>query len=269
MLTSKLKLIALIVGLAVILCCAWLKPLDSLATQRVDEGFKRAAISFGTARAISAVISLVQDVNISGNVVFAGVEFSPGEVLHPIRDLTDKFADLMLAATVIFGAMKLLIVIGGSTLSSLAVTSATLGWSWFSWRGHPSPIWLSKLAVILILIRFAVPITMLGSDAVYKTFMANEYTASQAVLDGNAKPDGSMAPPAPNVLAAKIAAISQGAKQFVDHMISVIVVFLLQTLVIPLLLFWALFRVLSAIFQKPVYRGTHQTENGPVLEVRS
>jgi len=182
MIAAKLKLIVLLIGVTAILFCAWVGPLDTNAKKHVDDGFKRAAVSFGTARLIGAVISVAQGTDISFQPLGIGMKFAPGEALHSMADLVDKFGDLMFAATVIFGAMKVLLNIGGNIWSSLAVTGAMLGVICYHWRGQPSPIWFSKLVVILLLIRFAVPITMVGSDSIYRIFMADDYKASQSAL---------------------------------------------------------------------------------------
>jgi hypothetical protein len=286
MLASKLKMIALFVGLTAILICAWTKPLDTMAQQRVDEGFKRAIVSFGTARLIGAVISVVQDIDFSAQPFGVGVKIAPGQVLHPIGDLVDKFADMMFAATVVFGAMKMLLIIGGSVWSSSAVTGTTLGWIWCHWRGRQSPIWLSKLVVVLFLVRFAVPIAMVGSDTVYKIFMADDYKASQSALaapvDKLESSDKSSLEVLntggiggynrlkelvwSNINLAK--SMVQGATQIAEHIIKVIVVFLLQTLVIPLLFFWALYRVFTTMFQSSLARRINKVDGEAVLDTR-
>lgn len=268
MVASKLKLIVMLISLTAILFCAWAKPMDDYAMKQVDAGFKRAVASFATARLLSAVISVAQ-----GTEVTTGIGFilAPGQALHPISDLVEKFADLMLTATIIFGAMKVLLLIGGNYWSSLAVTGATILWIWYFWRGLPSPLWLSRLAVILMLIRFAVPVVMVGSDAIFKQFMADDYKTSQSALDitagnidSNPMPQASSADEigllekAKGWVAAKldvsasINALRDGAANLVEHIIKLIVVFLLQTLVIPLVVFWVLYRVITAMFQTPV-----------------
>jgi hypothetical protein len=268
MIVSKLKLIALLAGLAAILFCAWAKPLDTIAMQRVDEGFKRAIVSFGTARLIGAVISVAQGTDVSMQPAGVGVKFAPGQAFHPIADLLENFADMMLAATVIFGAMKVLLIIGGSSWLSLVITGVTLWWAWFHWRGHPSPLWLSKLAIVLMLLRFSVPVVMVGSDAIFQHFMADGYNSSQSALAATVSEleSSPLSQASSNTdvgtwekmkkwvttnidVTARLKAMAKGATRMVDHMINVIVVFLLQTLVIPLLLFWALYRVLMAMFQ--------------------
>lgn len=271
MMVSKLKLITIVVSLFAILFCAWAKPLDDFAMEQVDAGFKRAIVSFGTARLLGAVISVAQGTDVIMQPVGIGMKFAPGQVLQPIGDLVGKFADLMLTATVIFGAMKVLLLIGGNYWSSMAVTGATLLWIWYFWRGRPSPLWLSRLAVILMLIRFAIPVVMVGSDAVFQQFMADDYKTSQSALDvtaGNIESSPIPQTSSDNEIGmwekmktwvttnidvpARLKSMAQGATKLVEHIIKLIVVFLLQTLVIPLVFFWALYLVITAMFQNPV-----------------
>jgi hypothetical protein len=302
MMASKLKLITLLVSLTAILFCAWAKPLDTIAKEQVDAGFKRALISFGSARVVSAAISFAQDVNFSAQPFGFGVEFSPGQALHSIGNLVDKFADLMLAATVIFGSMKMLLIIGGSFWVSLAVTGAFLVWGAYYLRGHPSPIWLSKLVIILLLTRFSVPIAMVGSDLVYQQFLTARYTENQSVIDktankmdvipkagadglapdGNpvidsgAGPDGAKPklfprslpkPPMPPFIKnlPSISELVKASKELPERIINLIVVFLLQTLVIPLFFFWALCRVLMAMFQTSESWRANKTDERAVI----
>jgi hypothetical protein len=101
-----LSVAALIVG-------AWLAPLDLPAMQQVDAGLKRALVSFATARALNAVISVAQGTQASVQPLGVGVTLSPGQILDPVNDLVEKFSDLMLVASVVFGIQKVLISIGG------------------------------------------------------------------------------------------------------------------------------------------------------------
>ena len=271
MVISKMKATILFVSLAAILFFAWAKPIDNFAKKQVDAGFKRAVISFATARGLGAIISVAQGTDVSAQPGGIGVKFAPGQILHPLADLVAKFSDLMLTVTIIFGAMKVLLVIGGNSGVSIAVTVVTVLWLWFYWRGRIPPLWLSRLAIILLLIRFSVPVTMAGSDAVYEMFMADEYKTSQSSLDAstgmlrsqdytttNANADSSWLERAKEWVASKlnvkahIESMKEAVNRMVEHIINIIVVFMLQTIVIPLVFFWALYRVVTAMFQTPV-----------------
>jgi hypothetical protein len=119
---------------------------------------------------------------------------------------------------------------------------------------------------VLLLIRFAVPLVTVGSDALFQVFMENDYSASQNAIAGNADEVGTLGEPGGDVKAqggliervrewwsgkfdvgARIEKLKQVASQLIEHMIKLIVVFLMQTLVTPLLLFWILYRVGKAM----------------------
>jgi len=278
---SKLKLTALLIGLALVMYCSWAQTLDSVAMKQVDAGIKNASISFGTARAIGAVISVAQSIDLG-----VGVKIGIGQALQPIGDLVAKFGDLMFAATVAFGVMKVLLTIGGSKGLSLVVTVTLLGWIGLYLHGSPSPVWLSKLVIILLLARFAVPIVMCGSNAVFQKYMADDYKKNETALatmpdrlyadlrglvfvnnDGGIL-NGLKLPSIQNIQDT-IKSMVQKGSEAVDQMIKTIVVFLLQTLVIPLLLFWALWRVLIAMFQNLEYVNPRKTGEKTSLEVQS
>lgn len=264
-----LKRYALPVTLAAIVLCAWLRPLDDMAAERIDQGFNRALASFATARLAGAVISVAQGTDVDVQPFGVGVKLAVGQVLRPVGELVAQFAELMLMATVIFGAMKVLLAIGGSAGVSLALTVLALGVGWKHWRARHLPLWAWRFLAVLILIRFALPVVMVGSDAIFREFMADDYAASQNALGGssaklesdamlagaakNGSGESSMGQNAKDWLAknidisGRIDALRQSATQITSHIIKLIVVFLLQTLVIPLLLFWALYRALMAM----------------------
>jgi hypothetical protein len=120
--------ILLVLSLVAVLLGAWLAPLDAPATQQVDAGLKRALVSFATARALNAVISVAQGTEVSLQPLGVGVTLAPGQLLDPVNDLVEKFSDLMLMASVAFGVQKVLISMGGYWLISLLLTFAAIGW---------------------------------------------------------------------------------------------------------------------------------------------
>jgi hypothetical protein len=192
---------------------------------------------------------------------------TPGQALDPINDLVEQFSTLMLLASVSFGVQRVLIAIGGHAVVSVLLSLVALGWTAWRWRGAPRP-WLTRLLVLLLLVRFAVPLAVLGSDLAFRTFLARDYAEAQAQLGGSADRLGAaaaQAPPAtspPNEsfldrlkrlgasaaqsadVSARIEALRRQAATAVDHLVTLTVIFLLQTLVLPLALLWGL-RVLG------------------------
>lgn len=252
---------------AVMLVAAWLPRLDVLATQQVDAGLKRALASFATARALNAVISVVQGTEVSVAPGGAGVVLTPGQVLDPVNDLVEKFSTLMLAASVSFGIQKVLIMIGGSWMVAALLTLAVLARVLLYLRQLHPPPWLTSALVVLLMVRFAIPLVTLGSDALFQEFLVGDYQSSQQGIDsasgqiGKSESLGSVTTEANGDqglvaklkdwwsrnadLGTRLEKLKQAAEQATDHIIRLIVIFLLQTLVIPLLLLWALYGVTS------------------------
>ncbi len=254
--------------LAVVLASAWLKPLEIAASHQVDAGLKRALVSFATARALNAIISVVQGTDVSVEPAGVGIKFAPGQALRPINDLVAQFAELMLAASVSFGVMKVLLGMGSHWAVSVLLSLFALAWFGLRWRGREAPVWLARILLVLLLVRFAVPLVTLGSDALFRKFLDGDYAASQNAIDGNTAQLATLSLPpsdagagmgerikgwwSKNVdLSARIEKLKQVASLLTEHIVKLIVIFLMQTLVMPLLLFWALYRVGKAVLDPP------------------
>ena len=264
--TARRVMLAL--SLATMVLCSWLAPLDSISIQQADAGLKRALISFAAARALNAVISVAQGTEVSAQPWGFGVNFTPGQILDPVNDLVEQFSNLMLAASVAFGVQKVLIVIGGYWLVSLALTSATLIWAWLYFRQRQPPVWLSRMLIILVMLRFAVPMVTIATDMLFQKFMAVDYATSQQVIDTASGQVAKLNPSAPitsenqgllektkgwwsqNVdVKTRFENLKQAAEQATEHIIKLIVIFLLQTLIIPLLLLWVLYSAARDVFE--------------------
>ena len=270
--------------LAVAVACAWLKPLDDMAGAQAQAGFKRAVASFATARALNAVISVVQGTEFSVQPLGIGVTLTPGQMLDPLNDLVERFSDLMLMASVAFGVQLLLLEVGVHWIMSLLLSLAAVAWAWQYWqwagghppvplpmeggdegsratpapgswlrplgaarRGRPSAL-LGRVLVALLLVRFIVPLAGMGSDLVYRGFMQAQYAASQQGIEQSSQAIGALIPNE-GVASQKwwqfnkhIEQLGATIDQTVEHTIRLIVVFLLQTLILPLAVFWILLR---------------------------
>jgi len=271
MLIARRALVAF--TMAAVTACAWLAPLDAPAMRQVDAGLKRALVSFATARLLNAVISVAQGTEASVQPFGVGITFTPGQILDPVNDLVEQFSHLMLAASVAFGIQKALISIGSYWPVSLALSAAALAWWWLHLRRQQVPPWLSRLLVILLMLRFAVPVVTLGSDLLWQKFLAADYAASQQLIDSATGQAGQLNPTvaapdnrgliesmkdwlAKNGDIGKHAEnLKRAAEQATEHIIRLIVIFVLQTLVIPLLLLWALYAFVRQVFERSGPRG--------------
>jgi len=265
---ALLSLSALVLG-------AWLAPLDAPAQAQVDAGLKRALVSFATARALNGVISVAQGTEVSLQPLGIGVTLAPGQLLDPANDLVEQFSNLMLMASVAFGVQKILIGIGSYWLISLALSLAALGWAVFTLRHQPAPSWLSGTLVVAVMLRFAIPVVTLGSDLLWQKFLAADYATSQQIIDNATGTVAKLNPPEPEAanqpgwldamkgwvskngdIKARFERLKQAAEQATEHIIKLIVIFLLQTLVIPLLLLWGLTALARLVVQASLGRNS-------------
>jgi len=255
--------------IAILLISAWYAPIDEPATQQVDAGLKRALVTYGTARLMHGAFSVVQGTQFNVAPAGLGTTLSPGQSLAPVTEMLKQFSDVMLLVCVSFGMQKLLISIGGYWVISLALTITVLGWGLQFVRRRQSPEWLTKLLIVLLMVRFALPLTILGSEVLFKSFLEKDYTVSQnaissvptqvettAGLDSTDTKNLSIFGSTKEWFLAKLKGITDRHESIMnsvglaaEHMVTLIGIFVLQTLVIPLLLLWALSGLARLCFQ--------------------
>ncbi len=265
-----LRQAALILVLLIVLACSWLKPMDEPAKAQGDAGLKRALISFASARAIGGLLSVVQAAQVDIQPAGLGVTLSPGQLLAPVNDLVKHFADLMLMACVAFGIQKVLIGISGHLLISAALTVTTVAWAAVKLRGHYMPTWLAKSFVILLMLRFAIPVAMLGTNELTQKFLKADYEAAQTAITAEVVKAGSYGvpnpPPAvangwlpsmpsviPNLaqIRARYDEMRIALEQSTEHVVKLMVVFLLQTLLLPLVIIWLMYGIARVTVERP------------------
>lgn len=257
----------LLAVLGAAMALAWFPWLDRHADTQASEGLKRALATFATARALGAVLSVAESTEVDLKVLGSGFTTAPGKVLRPLNDLVDKFADMMLLASVAFGVQLLLLKFGGHVVVAMALSAAMLLWVAARWRRSEGAAlrWLQPALVILLILRFAVPLASLASEGAYRVFMKPSYDAaydqvsaitpatsgeseSKGAVIGRLKAwkDQTLKP------AVKVEAIISEARSATDRIVELIAIFVVQTLLIPLAFLWLCVRILRyAAFPAP------------------
>ncbi|MES2582675.1 MAG: hypothetical protein V4627_08165 [Pseudomonadota bacterium] len=295
----RLAILALVLLFIVL---SWSKDISALANAQVDAGLKRSLVSFASARALNAVISVVQGTEVVVHPLGVGITLALGQVLDPINDLVEQFSSVMLMASVAFGIQKLLLTVTSNWAVSAAVTGLAVAWAALFWVNR-APRWLSRLLVVVVFLRLVMPITLIGSAFIFEKFLATDYETSLLMIDQTGaalkKLDGGAPPPAepsaPAATAGKPAASAEkkgffsgamealgGAKDAVvaakdkvsdaldvsadqaqarfeniqamaertaERMVTLIVVFLVQTIVVPCILLFGLYRLLGGLVE--------------------
>ena len=289
----KLVTLALVVLFIVL---SWSKDISAMANSQVDAGLKRSLVSFASARALNAVISVVQGTEVVVQPLGVGITLTLGQMLDPINDLVEQFSSVMLVASVAFGVQKLLLSIASTWVISTVVTVLALVWASLYWF-NKAPDWLSRLLVVVVFLRLVMPVTLIGSALVFDRFSATDYQTSLLALDQTGaalkalnaepaavpktKPHAPLAAPeakkglfsgamdalngakdsvlaakdkvtgaldaSANAVQAKFESIRTLAESAAERMITLIVVFLMQTIVVPIILLFVLYRLLGGL----------------------
>lgn len=244
-----------------LLLLSWTRLLDQPAADYLDGALKRTLVTFAVARAVNGSISMLQDADISVSPVGIGVSFSPGELLDPINDLIEQFSSILLLAAISLGTQKILLGISAALPVLIGLGLAGLGLLVAHWRGGSAAArrgWL-RIATVLLLLRFLVPVYALASQALDHAFLAPRYAEASAALDlGRAAAERATQPVAAD-LAAPPAGIGERLADWLhqagqsldwrtrietlrgqlgtvsDQIVTLSVVFLMQSVLLPLL----------------------------------
>jgi hypothetical protein len=229
---------------------------------------------YAVARGLNAVISVAQGTEISVAPLGGGAVIAVGQALDPINDLIEQFSALMLLAAVAFGLQTLLIKIGANDAVSVLLTLSALIWLGLWWLRHQTPDWLGRVILLLLLVRFAMPLSVLASEAVYRGVIEGGYedsekfiatgteTARRATQKSQQEPSLAVEPAkdakaswwrqawrdltqitgaikdSTRDVKVIVADMTTNAERTAEHMIRIVVAFLLRTLVLPLLFLW-------------------------------
>lgn len=272
----KLAFSVLAVILLVVLHGGWL---DQYAKNYTEQGLQRVLVTYAVARGLNGVISVVQGTEVSVEPVGIGVTFTPGQVLDPVNDLVEQFSWLVLASGVSLGIQRLLIIMTASTSFTLLVSiSMLLAVLVYWWPKIPPATGrvILRLALILLLLRLVVPVIALLNQAVYWYFLEPQYASSQAMLEQSGfelqqqQPQAQDVTPVPSNneplldklkrayqsasnavdIDAKLDRMKQIASDMSEKILDLMVVFIVQSILFPLLFLWLAYRLVLQVFKR-------------------
>ena len=263
------RLFAVLLAAAVV-ACAWLRPMDTEAIEKVNDGLQKALITYGTARLLHGSVSVLQGTQVNAEPGGIGATFTPGQVLAPAAEMLKQFSDVMLAVCIAFGIQKLLISVGSHWTVSAALTASALAWLLTVFRRPGQSAWSAKLFIILLMAQFAVPVIALVSDQIFRHVLDPGYQAAQQAINPVARGTETAAQLQSSgdkpgmvdrikdwirdkaaVPVAEYQSLKTRVEQATEHIVRLLAVFVLQTIILPLLLLWALYVIARALLRWP------------------
>jgi len=178
-------LFSLFIVLAVALAASGIA--DQFGLRFLEGGMKRALVTFGITRTLNGVISVAQGTEVAIEPAGVGINFAPGEILDPVNDLVERFSWVMLTASASLGLQKLLlelfewspvtIIYAGSGLILLVmillhrrVSGGVLNF-------------FVRIFVMLTIVRFLLPVLSVSAEVIHEGFLQTKYDAAITSLE--------------------------------------------------------------------------------------
>ncbi len=151
-----------------------LQGIDGMADNYFSESIKAATISYATTRGVNAVVSVVKESHLELAPAGVGVTIAAGQVLDPIDDMTERLSSIMVAAIASLGIQKIGFEIS-KALAFKAIAIVLLLTTPLLWLNSTILMPLLqpaiKICLILLLLRFMLPVSALISDSLYSNWL--------------------------------------------------------------------------------------------------
>jgi hypothetical protein len=261
--------------LTVIACAGALTGhIDRASEAQAENALKNALVTFAVARTLNGVISAAQGTEVALEPGGVGVVLSVGEVLDPINDLIERFSAVMLVAASSLGLQALLLNITGWWGVSAFFVAAAAAFLVTIWAPESAVADYATPALRVLLIglfvRFAVPLLIVGTTLISDAFLVPEQKAATAILETTtadieelnqetqaaSTTDQSLMDRLGEIIDNSLASIQvrerltllkDSAARASEHIVSLIAIFVLQTIILPLVFLWLFVEGLKGI----------------------
>lgn len=246
---------------------------DQYGKKYTDDAFERAIITFGVARGLNGVISVAQGTEVAIHPAGLGINFTPGQILDPINDLIEQFSWVMLASSASLGIQKIFLTICSTWVVTALLLALLAIMVFYLWKPQTLPSgWvkaMQSLLLIVLFVRFSVPLAAIGSEVFYQYFLSDQYKQATSQLEQTKEKISSLnsslqTQKEPDNLLDKAKGWLDSASNLVDmesrledykqaatdasrHAINLTVVFLIQTVIFPVMFLWIVYRFIRNI----------------------
>ena len=273
---TKILISVIGVGIAVI---AHLSLIDNKSLEYTEAGLKRSLVTFGVSRGLNGVISVVQGTEVAVEPVGIGMTFAPGQILDPVNDLVERFSTIVLIAGTAFGVQRVVLEVTSAQVFSGLLTISLILALCMLWFGHRvSPMIrhsIYKLFAVILIVRFAVPAIAIGGELFYQQFLEPQYQESSEQLQlttdqlrdiqqettpeaRESEQDRSFFESARELYRSatdtldfqqQLDNFKAAAETISEHAIRLMVVFVFQTIVVPLVSIWLVVKGIQGVIR--------------------
>lgn len=247
--------------------------LDEFGKDTAEKAFQRALVTFAAARTLNGVISVAQGTEVAIEPAGVGVNFTVGQILDPVNDLIERFSAVMLVATSALGLQNILLTIskwwGVSLLLALSIVFLMITlWSPAANRWNKTAL---RIVLVSVALRFALPLMVIGTNLVFDTFLEQQHAAATRALEATSAEISEISeqtrPPQTTEdqswrdkigtflddsldrvnVTEKLEQLRDRLSNASEHIVNLIVIFVLQTIIIPILFLYLLVNILKSV----------------------
>lgn len=141
-----------------------------------DKALKQTAASFAISKTLNAIVSVVQDIDMTVEPFGVGISLGVGESLDPANDIIEKFSNVMFISTLSLGVQKIFSEVGRCNFIKviLGIVSVMvilcLMIKKFPARDRAYSTF-TKILIIFVLLRFAMPVVSAINMQVYNSII--------------------------------------------------------------------------------------------------
>ena len=239
--------------------------IDRASEEQAENALKNALVTFAVARTLNGVISAAQGTEVALEPGGVGVVLSVGEVLDPINDLVERFSSVMLIAASSLGLQMLLLNITSWWGVSGFLIAAAAGFLVVIWAPRSTAAEYAgpalRILLFLLFVRFAVPVLIVGTTLISDAFLEPKQAEATAILRDTSKDIERISDEAQTVpsddqsfmerlsemideslesmrVGARMKELKDSASNAAEHIVDLIAIFVLQTILLPLLFLW-------------------------------
>jgi len=255
---------------------------DNVAKEYTEQGIKRTLITYAVSRSLNGVISVAQGTEVALSPAGVGLTFAPGQILDPVNDLIERFSWVVMVSGSSLGIQRLFLEITSSAaviwlLSVLSIIYLILLWMTIHSEVDKTNYqkWLLKSLVLIVFIRFSVPLIALINEGVYVSYLQPQYEEAQQQLENTStqiklindssrkavkqnKDDGLFGKVEQWLdetrqsldVETQMNSLKQAAADVSQQVINMIVVFVVQTIIFPLLFLWVFLKTAKVIINR-------------------
>jgi len=277
------KKIAITFILLLIVSLSHFSWLDNLAKEYTDEGIKRTLVTYAVSRSLNGVISVAQGTEVAISPAGVGFTFTPGQILDPANDLIERFSWVVMMSGTSLGIQRIFISITSSSiivwlLSFLCIFYAVILWSNKNKVSKNWRTYFKKSLVLIAFMRFSVPMIAVINEALFISFLQPQYEISQSQLEMVSTDIEVINELSKNEFKqnkntglmdkveewfdkteqkldfqTQINSLKQAAADVSEQIINMIVVFVVQTIIFPLLFLWLLLKSAKWVMRSALF----------------